>query len=325
MKKTLLLISTLLLSAALTACGTDSGSGSQAAGTGDAGSTKGVSVSLPGGGTVARSGFSLRLTDAPVDGLQAVVMKFTMVKLRSTDGSWTTYEFDDSSKPSIDLLGLQGTKTADLLVNMDVKSDDYDEIRLIVSDEPMANYVNTPGGPRELKIPSGSSSGLKVKGNFSITDTRPASLVIDLDLRQSVTMAGNSGNYIFKPVLRLVDNTNIGHIRGTVDPALLASTPDCSDDDVDTFNAVYVYAGHAALTDDIDEDSNVNQPVTTSNISYDNASMSYVYEAAFLPEGDYTIAFTCNADDDELDDDDDDLKFFGKRDVTVVVNNIVFL
>ncbi len=325
MKKTLLLISTLLLSAALTACGTDSGSGSQAAGTGDAGSTKGVSVSLPGGGTVARSGFSLRLTDAPVDGLQAVVMKFTMVKLRSTDGSWTTYEFDDSSKPSIDLLGLQGTKTADLLVNMDVKSDDYDEIRLIVSDEPMANYVNTPGGPRELKIPSGSSSGLKVKGNFSITDTRPASLVIDLDLRQSVTMAGNSGNYIFKPVLRLVDNTNIGHIRGTVDPALLASTPDCSDDDVDTFNAVYVYAGHGAVTDDIDEDSNVNQPVTTSNISYDNASMSYVYEAAFLPEGDYTIAFTCNADDDELDDDDDDLKFFGKRDVTVVVNNIVFL
>ena len=325
MKKTLLLISTLLLSAALTACGTDSGSGSQTAGTGDAGSTEGVSVSLPGGGTVARSGFSLRLTDAPVDGLQAVVMKFTMVKLRSTDGSWTTYEFDDSSKPSIDLLGLQGTKTADLLVNMDVKSDDYDEIRLIVSDEPMANYVNTPGGPRELKIPSGSSSGLKVKGNFSITDTRPASLVIDLDLRQSVTMAGNSGKYIFKPVLRLVDNSNIGHIRGTVDPALLASTPDCSDDDVDTFNAVYVYAGHGAVTDDIDEDSNVNQPVTTSNISYDNASMSYVYEAAFLPEGDYTIAFTCNADDDELDDDDDDLKFFGKRDVTVVVNNIVFL
>ncbi len=325
MKKTLLLISTLLLSAALTACGTDSGSGSQTAGTGDAGSTEGVSVSLPGGGTVARSGFSLRLTDAPVDGLQAVVMKFTMVKLRSTDGSWTTYEFDDSSKPSIDLLGLQGTKTADLLVNMDVKSDDYDEIRLIVSDEPMANYVNTPGGPRELKIPSGSSSGLKVKGNFSITDTRPASLVIDFDLRQSVTMAGNSGKYIFKPVLRLVDNSNIGHIRGTVDPALLASTPDCSDDDVDTFNAVYVYAGHGAVTDDIDEDSNVNQPVTTSNISYDNASMSYVYEAAFLPEGDYTIAFTCNADDDELDDDDDDLKFFGKRDVTVVVNNIVFL
>ena len=182
----------LALSAWLTACGTDS-------------SSSGAS----GGAIGSGPSISLRVTDAPIDDAVSVVMSFTEAKFRDTNGNWTTETFN--TPKSIDLLQLQGTLTADLVVNMPATVGDYDEIRLLVESTPMANYIDLgPGGVVELKIPSGSSSGLKIKGDFSVLNNRPASLVMDLDLRQSITVAGNSGNYILKPVVRLVDVADVG-------------------------------------------------------------------------------------------------------------------
>ena len=53
--------------------------------------------------------------------------------------------------------------------------------------------------------------------------------------------------------------------------------------------------------------------------------MTYLYEAAFLPNGDYTVAFTCNANLDDPEMEGEKLRFFGTRNATVKVNNIVFL
>ena len=126
------------------------------------------------------------------------------------------------------------------------------------------------------------------------------------------------------PVLRLVSADNFGHVRGEIDPALLTAGS-CSDPMVDTFNAIYVYNGHNVSPDDINQTSNQNtDPVTTGKIAYDTAAAKYIYEAAFLPAGKYTIAFTCNSDKDDLEA-DNDLKFFGIQNVTVKLNNTTFL
>jgi len=303
------LITTLLLCGYLTACGTDSSSSDQAGNTGASGSGP---------------SFSLRVTDAPIDDAVSVVLRFTEVRLRNTNGNWTTHTFN--TPKSIDMLQLQGTKTADLLIDELVDVGNYDEIRLLVDGAPMANYVLDAGGMAELKIPSGSSSGLKIKGNFSVLENRPASLVMDLDLRQSITMAGNSGKYILKPVVRLVSDKDAGHIRGTVNPASLNSMPACSDSDPNSYNAAYVYAGHNVTPDDIDQSSPQSiAPFATTSIAYDNAILSYLFEAAFLPAGNYTVALTCNADAEDLDDGNDDLKFFNIQNVTVRVSNTLFL
>lgn len=314
MNRFLHLLATLLLCSLLAACGTDSSSGDQADDIA-ATATKGVTVTSSGS-SGSKSSFSLRLTDAPVDDATAVVMQFVAVQLIQANGNWSKYTFD--SPQMIDLLQLQGTRTADLLANMEIPAGDYNEIILFVDASPMTNYIVVSGTPKELKIPGGSTAGLKLKGNFTISATRAAALVIDFDLRQSIKVAGKSGRYTFKPVLRLVNNENIGHIRGTVNPALL--TTGCSDGLVDTFNAAYVYAGNVTPGDI----GSGTPPLTTTRIAYDNASMSYVYEAAFLPTGDYTIAFTCNADLDNLNK-NDNLVFFNYKNVTVVVNNVVFL
>jgi hypothetical protein len=309
MKAVFNLMTALLLCGSLAACGTDSSSSDQTGNT-----------------VVSGSGptFTLRVTDAPIDGAVSVVLRFTEVRLRNTNGNWTTHTFN--TPRSIDMLQLQGTKTADLLIDKLVDVGNYDEIRLLVDGAPMANYVLDAGGMAELKIPSGSSSGLKIKGDFSVLENRPASLVMDLDLRQSVTMAGNSGKYILKPVVRLVSDKDAGHIRGVVDPASLGSMPACSDTNPNTYNAAYVYAGHNVTPDDIDQNSPQSlAPFATTSIAYDNAIMGYLYEAAFLPAGNYTLAFTCNADTEDLDKGNDDLKFFGIRNVTVLANNTLFL
>ena len=293
--------------AALTACGTDSGSsGGSSSGSSDDGG----------------SGFSLRLTDAPFDDAARVDVTFTEVRLKKASGGWVNIPVN-AARQKINLAALQGTKSEALLSGEDVDADDYDELRLIVSTAAMANTIElSSGGVVELKIPSGGSSGLKIKGNFSVSDMRATSMVVDVDLRQSIIKAGP--NYIMRPVLRLINGDNFGHVRGKVDSALLTA-PSCSDALVDTFNAVYVYAGHNVSPDDINQQSNQNvDPLTTTNITYDTATSEYMYEAAFLPLGDYTIAFTCNSDLDDLDA-DDNLQFFNIQNVTVQVNDTMFL
>ena len=306
------LITILMLCGYLAACGTDTSSGVGGSGSGSGGD--GLSGDGPG--------LTLRLTDAPFDNAVRVTVKFVEVRLKKKGGNeWVS--IDLSSKPQpIDLLALQGSKTAELLRDVKIPRADYDELRLIVDTATMANTIELSGGGIvELKIPSGGSSGLKIKGDFSVSATLPTSLVVDVDLRQSIKKAGP--NYIMNPVLRLVNGDNFGHSRGIVDPTLLTAAS-CSDPLVDTFNSVYVYSGHNVTPDDINQKSKQNiDPLTTTRIGYDAASSSYLYEAAFLPAGDYTIAFTCNSNLDDLDK-NDNLKFFNIQNVTVKLNNTRF-
>ena len=307
------LASTLSLTALLVGCGTDSGSsGGSSSGSGDTGPS-----------------FSLRLTDAPFDDAERVDITFTEVQLRKKSGKLITIPKDRfATQDRIELALLQGTKTADLLQKVTLEPGDYDELRLIVDTTDMANTITLKsGGEYNLKIPSGGTAGLKIKGDFSVSNARPTSLVLDVDLRQSIKITNpNNPNpkFMMQPELRLISGDNFGHVRGEIDPFLLMAGS-CSDPMVDTFNAIYVYNGHNVSPDDINQKSNQNNdPVTTSKIAYDTATAKYIYEAAFLPTGKYTIAFTCNSDKDDLEA-DDDLKFFGIQNVTIKLNNTTFL
>jgi hypothetical protein len=281
------LASTLALAALLVGCGTDSSSsGGSSSGSGDEGPS-----------------FSLRLTDAVIEDVARVDITFTEVKLRKKSGAWVTIPKSRfATQDRIDLAALQGTKTADLLQKTTLEPGEYDELRLIVDTAQFANSIDLKtGGRHNLRIPSGGTSGLKIKGDFTVCP-----------------------NYIMTPVLRLVSADNFGHVRGEIDPALLTAGS-CSDPTADTFNAIYVYNGHNVSPDDINQTSNQNtDPVTTGKIAYDTAAAKYIYEAAFLPAGKYTIAFTCNSDKDDLEA-DDDLNFFGIQNVTVKLNNTTFL
>lgn len=313
----------LLLGGLLGGCGTDTSSGNQATAGGGT-PTAGVNITQSGSSGSRQSSFSLRLTDAAVDSAARVVVQFSAVQLKRKDGGWAKYDF--ANPLALDLLQLQGTKTADLLVHMPIESGDYDEVRIFVDSTPMVNFIElASGATHELTIPSASFSGLKLRGDFTVPSNRAANLTIDFDLRRSILRVGISGNYNLNPVLRLVNDKDVGHIRGTLDPALLTG-PNCSDADINTHNAIYVYTGNNVTPDDINLKSKRNvDPVTTSLIKLDSASGKFMYEAAFLPAGRYTIAFTCSADQEDIESANDNLKFFNIQNVSVLVNDTLFL
>lgn len=308
----------LAVSTWLVACGTDSGSGN-----GQAGDDASTPVVVSGsGGSGIESGVTMRLTDAPIDGLTNVVIQFTAVELRMTSGGWIRYDL--VTPLSTDLLQLQGASTEDLLLNVNASTGDYNELRLFTGSGSMANYVvETAGGTEPLQIPGGSVSGLKIQQNFTITEGQTGNFVIDINLRQSVVSPGNSGNYQFKPVIRLVPTAGTGTVSGTVDTTMLTAAS-CSDGQASTFNAAYVFSGHNVTPDDINQSGSNTEPFETTGIIYDTTMSSYTYTAAFLPAGDYTIALTCNGDLEDLDA-DDNLQFFNTQNVTVLANNTIFL
>jgi hypothetical protein len=297
-----------------TGCG-DSGSGSgsgSAGGAGDAGGT-------------ATGRLSLQVTDAAVDAAEHVYVQFSEIVLQAAGGTRTTLHYCqdpmdatktivsdvDCTTPAatkqIDLLALSGGLTETLLDDFVLPAGHYVWLRLMVDTAgPLDSYIVVNGVPHELTIPSGAETGLKLNRGFDVPAGGSANFTIDFDLRKSVHVTGN-GKYMMRPTLRLVDNSMMGTIAGTVATALV-TPPNCTP-------AVYVFAGSGVTPDDIDGID--PDPVTTASVKFDSSDSQYKYTVAFLEPGDYTIAYTCDA---ALDDPtvDDALSFSGTTTVSVV-------
>ena len=231
---------------------------------------------------------SLRITDAPIDNAKSVVVQFSAVQIRGVDTS-QNIDFNFDPPKSIDLLTLQGSQAAVLLADETVPAGIYNELRLIVDADPNVedsyiSFNDNPDVKNELKVPSGSQSGLKLKGPVTVGANQSARYTVDFDVRKSIVKSGNPNNpkYHLKPVLRLVEDNQTGSISGSVDASLLSQAAGCSDDNVDSHNAVYVYQGFNVTPDDIDMDESSVEPVVTALVKYDAVLDSHRYEVAFL-------------------------------------------
>ncbi|RDH86040.1 MAG: hypothetical protein DIZ80_00790 [endosymbiont of Galathealinum brachiosum] len=273
-----------------------------------------------GRGGAANSSLSLDITDAAVDNAEEVWVEFTGVSIQpSEDGEdQSTLEFTFAPPKRINLLALQGNNVQSLLDDEIIASGSYDWIRLAVNaeqDGTLDSYIKLKdGSEHEFSIPSGSQTGLKINTGFELTTAAEFNYTIDFDLRKSVVLTGG-GEYILRPTLRLINNATSATITGTVDAALLSTvTAGCSDDDPDTGNAVYLFENIDATPDDIDNQP--ENPFSTSLVTL-NTSGEYVYTLGFIPEGEYTISFTCESDLDDPETDDAAVSFTGTSNITL--------
>lgn len=277
----------ILLAIIMSLSGCESGSGTDTAGRGD---------NISG-----QPSLSISITDAVIDSAKKVVVQFTAISIQPEHGE--TIEFTFDSPRNIDLLSLQGTQFTQLISEQNLPAGKYESIRLHVNASNNANgsYIELDdGSEHELFIPSGSQSGLKINSSFELSETQDLHLMIDFDLRKSVVV--NNNGYKLRPTLRLVNMDDVEHISGSIDAAFLTAGH-CSDADPNTGNAVYLFEGHDIVADDIDN-HNPN-PVTSAAVELDTSSGNYVYTLAFMPPGEYTLAFTCQADLDDPEDNDD--------------------
>ena len=100
----------------------------------------------------------------------------------------------------------------------------YEQVRLVLSDAPLANSVVPSGTSNEveLRTPSAQQSGYKLQAHFDVTGNQVADMVLDFDACKSIVRAGNSGNYNLKPVVSVTQRLTT-QIEGYVDPAIASS------------------------------------------------------------------------------------------------------
>ncbi len=182
----------------------------------------------------------LKLTDAPfpVSLVDKTVVTIDKIEIRmatessttesGTSTSTTEEDAEDASSylvlseetQNFDLLDLQNGVTAELL-KAELEVGTYDLIRLHVTD---ANVTLKDGTDFALKIPGGTSSGLKIKLSpaLVVEDGGMSEIILDFDVSKSFVVQGNPNTpagikgFLFKPVVRGMCQNYSGSIQGKV-------------------------------------------------------------------------------------------------------------
>jgi len=258
---------------------------------------------------------SVAVTDSPVDYAEAVVVQFTGVELKPKDGPAISHDFE--TPKTIDLLAYQGEERAMLLDGEEVPTGEYTWMRLKVQADPDVvgdSYITIDGADCELQIPSGDERGLQMIRGFTIGAGTTTDFTVDFDLRKSVLRPPGQTTdlpvcdgqaYVLKPVLRVVDNLEVGTITGTVDGTFITGQCESTTSGVYPGN-VYLF-GPVTVTqlgtpDDYDgiwDDMNGGDDALTSAM-VDPDTLSYTI--GFVPAGNYRLAYTCDDDEPDVDE-----------------------
>jgi hypothetical protein len=187
---------------------------------------------------------SIRLHDAPGD-LKEAWVKVSQVSLQGTSAA-------DSASGKVVLLStptgwvnltqLTGGNFATLVSNAQVPAGRYSQLRFVVCEAYVVTKDNQvyatqgatlPAGVTatgQLQVPSGCSSGLKVKlagGGVDVTEQSQI-LSVDFDVSQSFGhQAGNAGKWVMHPVMTATSVGSSGSIAGTVALGTGVALPTC--------------------------------------------------------------------------------------------------
>jgi hypothetical protein len=183
-----------------------------------------------GGGTAGTGTLNLGLTDATGDyqhvfvTIKEILVHQSTEEVNDDDSGWLpAFPIGET----IDLTTLEDGQIMDLGV-AELPAGQYNQMRLIlakdrVAPHPSANYVVIEGLVEEvyeigevgdyytiekLKVPSGFQTGVKIVKGFEIIADQATALILDFDAKKSVVKAGDSGQWLLKPTIKVLDTVN---------------------------------------------------------------------------------------------------------------------
>jgi hypothetical protein len=119
-------------------------------------------------------------------------------------------------------------------------------------------------------------------------------------LRQSLIFNDDDDEYTLQPYLRSIEDGTSGEITGFVDITCPTGST------VADGGAVYLFTGQDVEPDD--RDGVGVEPFATTDV-FQTTDGRRAYGLRFLPEGDYTIAVTCEGDLESPDTNEDEMDF----------------
>ncbi|WP_322406395.1 DUF4382 domain-containing protein [Idiomarina sp. PL1-037] len=282
--------------------------------------------------------FSLGISDAPVDNAESVVACFNAIELTGNGSSPRTFTVgEDIEVPEendlctneegqpiantigINLLEFTGNESMMFLEDAEIEAGQYGQLRLVMAD---GSYVmtdtNSDGEAEKVSIQVPSNE-LKLDG-FIADAGGNLNFTVEFDLRNSMTNPVGQSHYILKPRgVRLVDNSAVGHLKGSVAEGALLFNETCTvapDDESQPVAYVYLYEGSdleaSALADNGGNEE--NEPYASTAVYFDGVD-TYDFAMGFIATGDYTAALTCN--DSDNPEADDDIEFFLTENITI--------
>ncbi len=268
-----------------------------------------------GSGTdeMATTGFlSLGVSDGPIHSADKVCITFNEIELKSASET-TVITLDPPRK--VNLLSFQGANAAPLLVDEEVTAGDYQWMRLGVDavrgtnggigdtggdacDGEASYIVMEDSSVYNLYVPSGANTGLKLVSGFTVPANGSPDFTAEFDLARSITAPpGLSPDVLLKPVIRLVNNVEVGTLTGIVATELVTAEA-CEP-------SVYVFGdGVAPNPIGIDDDpesteTDPNDPVATAMVNEqmnNDGSVEWNYTIGFMLPGNYEAALTCDGE-----------------------------
>ncbi len=141
------------------------------------------------------------------------------------DGSWKVVASPDTTYNLLDLVN----GVMEKLGTESLAAGSYTQMRLILGETPDGD-VNINGQPhpypnylimaddtvRELKVPSGYQSGIKLVHGFDIANGGTTELILDFDAAASIVQAGKSGKWLLKPTIKIIGVVSSGSVSGSV-------------------------------------------------------------------------------------------------------------
>lgn len=187
-----------------------------------------------GGGTTASEAESgtlrIALTDAPSCGYDTVNITVEKVRVHQSstasdsDSGWSEVLLNPSRR--VNLLDLTNGVLEEL-GQTPLPAGKYTQLRMILAENntanPLANSVKPTGFAEvALRTPSGQQSGVKTSINIDIASGKLADFVLDFDACKSIVSAGNSGQYLLKPVVTVIPRY-VSAVLGFVDLTLVGA------------------------------------------------------------------------------------------------------
>jgi Domain of unknown function (DUF4382)/Carboxypeptidase regulatory-like domain len=165
---------------------------------------------------------SVHLVDGPTPEYSAIQIDVRTVQIHSDADGWITL---GSPNKVVNLLALTGGVAETLVDGTSLPAGHYDQMRLVLG--PNNTVVLADDSPHSLKVPSGMQSGLKLNVSFDVAPNTTKDVFIDFDAHRSVFLhaAGNSGQYLLRPVVFAFDKVVTGAILGTLTDAAAVPNP----------------------------------------------------------------------------------------------------